>query len=258
MARIRLKNRNYVKKERVLSPPFWRTKGFWLAGGLAYAVWIYGLRRPVYLYLFGAPAAAEPTEAMGEAFEDVDGQEWQSSQIGGYGILYKIRKKYAVFGRIVYVDWYRNAVGTWFRSAMSRGVYLYDAVVPVDVSIVHGATAADGNWQKINFSHEERLLWTSYRFEDRPVFNQNEINNNHVIPASPNILRALKVVKKGESIYMEGYLADWKGTGEFSEYAFDTALTPGEISKEKAGGLPTGLCRQFYVTKISFGGYVFE
>lgn len=258
MARIRLKNRNYVKKERVLSPPFWRKKGFWLAGILAYAVWICGLRRPVYLHLYGMPAAAERITPMTEVFENVDRQECQSSKIGGYEILYKIRKKYIVFGRVVYIDWYRNAIGTWFRSAMSRGTYLYDAVVPVDVSVLHGATAADGNWQKIKFFHEERLLRTLYRFEDNPVLNQTEINNNHVIPASPNILRALKIVKNGEPVYMEGYLVDWKGTGDFAEYAFNTALTPGEFSKEKAGGLPTGLCRQFYVTKIVFDGFVFE
>lgn len=57
---------------------------------------------------------------------------------------------------------------------------------------------------------------------------------------------------------MKGYLVDWKGTGDFAEYAFNTALTPGGFSKEKAGGLPTGLCRQFYVTKIVFDGFVFE
>ena len=144
------------------------------------------------------------------------------------------------------------------REAAAQALEQCDGQVRPAALSLHGATAADGNWQKIKFFHEERLLRTLYRFEDNPVLNQTEINNNHVIPASPNILRALKIVKNGEPVYMEGYLVDWKGTGDFAEYAFNTALTPGEFSKEKAGGLPTGLCRQFYVTKIVFDGFVFE
>ena len=135
---------------------------------------------------------------------------------------------------------------------------MYDAVVPVDVSVIHGATAGESNWRKIKFSHEERLLWSSYLFKDNPIYNRDEINNNHVIPANQNILRALRIAKIGEPIYMEGYLIDWTGTGKYADYKFNTAVTPGEISKEKAAGLITGLCRQIFVTKIAFDGYAFQ
>ncbi|MBR1777274.1 MAG: hypothetical protein IJ752_01650 [Alphaproteobacteria bacterium] len=257
MARIRLKNKNYVKKERVVKPPVWQTKRFWLTVVLLYALWIFGLRRPVYQLFYGS-AAEQPVEQMAETWEETEGQQWQKTTAGGYEIRYKVRQKYTVLGRIVYVDWYQNFIGTWYRSAMSVGTYLYDAVVPVDVSVIHGATAAEDNWRKLKFSHEERLLWSSYRYGENTVFNRDEINNNHVIPASQNILRALKIVKIGEPVYIEGYLIDWTGTGKYADYKFNTAVTPGEFSKEKVGGLLTGLCRQIFVTKIAFGGYVFE
>ena len=257
MPRIRLKNKNYIKTERVIKPPVWQKMNFWLIIILVYVVWIYGLRRPVYQHLYGKPAEPLP-EQMVETWEDITDQDWQETTVNGYKIRYMVRKKYSVIGRIVYVDWYRNLIGTWYRSAMGKGVYLYDGVIPVDVSVIHGATAAENNWRKLKFSHEYRLLWSGYDPKNNPVYNRDEINNNHTIPASENILRALKIVKIGEPVYIEGYLVDWTGTGKYADFKINTALTAGEIAKEKAGGLLTGLCRQLFITKISFGGYTFE
>lgn len=256
MARIRLKNKNYVKKERIIKSPVWKTINFWLIVILVYAVWIYGLRRPVYMHLYGK-AAELPPEQMVETWEDITGQDWQETTVNGYKIRYMIRKKHSVVGRIVYIDWY-HLIGTWFRSAMNITHYLYDGVVPVDVSVIHGATAAEDNWRKYAFSHEYRLLKTRFKYKESPVYNHNEINNNHTVPASENILRALKIVKIGEPVYIEGYLIDWEGTGKYADFKITTAVTPGEVHKEKYGGEMAFKCRQIFVTKISFGGYSFE
>ncbi|MBR1945575.1 MAG: hypothetical protein IJ846_04720 [Alphaproteobacteria bacterium] len=255
MPRIRLKNKNYVKQIREIKPPVWQTKSFWLAIILLYAVWIYGLRRPVYQHLYGKPAEPLP-EQMVETFEDITGQDWQETTVNGYKIRYMIRKKHSVVGRIVYIDWY-HLIGAWYRAAMNITHYLYDGVALVDVSVIHGATAAEDNWRKLAFSHEYRMLVTKWR---NAVFNNNEVINNHTIPASENILRALKIVKIGEPVYIEGYLIDWKGTGKYADFEMDTAVTPGELhkAKEYGGALIAIKCRQFFVTKISFGGYSFE
>ena len=255
MPRVRLKNKNYVKQVREIKPPVWLTINFWLILVFVYAVWIYGLRRPVYQHLYGEPAEPLP-EQMVETWEDVTDQDWQETKVGRYKIRYMIRKKYSVVGRIVYLDWY-HFIGTWYRSAMNITHYLYDGVVPVDVSVIHGKTAAADNLSKLKFSHEYRLLLSRYKYG--AAYNYDEVNNNHTIPASKNILRALKIVKMGEAVYIEGYLIDWKGTGKYADFKINTAITPGEISKDKYGGyLFAGQCRQFFVTKISFGGYSFE
>ena len=256
MPRIRLKNKNYVKKVRVIKPPIWLTIKFWLIIFLVYAVWIYGLRRPVYQHLYGKQTESLP-EQMVETWEDIAGQDWQETTVNGYKIRYLIRKKHSVVGRIVYLDWY-NLIGAWYRSGMyGDDVYLYDRVAFVDVSVIHGTTAAENNWRKLKFSHEYRLLWS--RLKDRDaIYNPEERNNNHTIPASENIAHALKIVKIGEPVYIEGYLIDWEGTGKHSNFKINTAIAPGDLHKDKYGGLTTYLCRQFFVTKISFGGYSFE
>ena len=256
MPRIRLKNKNYVKQVREIKPPFWLTLRFWLTLVLVYVVWIYGLRRPVYLHLYGKKTEPLP-EQMVETWEDVTGQDWQETNVGRYKIRYMIRKKHSVVGRIVYIDWY-HFIGTWYRSAMNKDHYLYDGVVPVDVSVIHGEVAGEDNWRKLNFSHEYRMLVT--RVGENTIFKNDEVINNHTIPASENILRALKIVKIGEPVYIEGYLIDWKGTGKYADFEITTAAAPGELHKdEKYGGALIAIkCRQIFVTKISFGGYMFE
>ena len=257
MPRIRLKNKNYVKQVREIKSPFWLTIKFWLIIILIYVVWIYGLRRPVYQHLYGKPAEPLP-EQMVETWEDVAEQDWQETKVGRYKIRYMIRKKYSVVGRIVYLDWY-HFIGTWYRSAMYEGHYLYDGVMPVDVSVIHGAMAAEDNWRKYKYTHQYRMLVPYYKYKDNPIYVFGELNNNHTIPASKNILRALKIVKIGEPVYIEGYLIDWEGTGKYADFEITTAATSGEIHKDRYGGeLVSIKCRQIFVTKISFGGYTFE
>lgn len=217
-------------------------------------------RRPLYKYIWGTYSGVYPVVGS-ETFTPFGGSQlWMSADLGGYRIRYLLRRKYSVSGRVVYVDWNDGFWNTWYHSAANDGVKLYNAVAAVDVSIVHGATAEDGNWQKIKFDHEERgLMWT-YQYKDNPVVNNDEINNNHVIPATTAVRRAIAIMKTGEVVEMEGYLMDWKGTGKFGWFSIETATEPGELhSKQLYGGVPgAGFCRQFYVTKVCFDGYCFE
>lgn len=217
-------------------------------------------KRPLYQHLWGK-YTGEQVEIGEEKFERFpDNQSWNKAQIGGYDIKYVMRRKYSVKGRVVFVDWYDGAIKTWYHSAANEGVKLYNAVASVDLSLIHGATAKDGNWKKIKFDHEERGLIWSYKYADNPIVNDNEINNNHVIPANNAIKRAIAIMKVGDIVEVEGYLMDWKGTGEFSWFSIETATEPGQIhEKQLYGGRPgAGYCRQFYVTKITFDGYTFE
>ena len=217
-------------------------------------------KKTVYQFLWGE-YTGQQIEIGEEKFERFpDNQPWDKAQIGGYDIKYVMRRKYSVRGRVVFVDWYDGAIKTWYHSAANEGVKLYNAVASVDLSLIHGATAKDGNWKKIKFDHEERGLTWSYKYADNPIVNNHEINNNHVIPANLAIKKAIAIFKVGDIVEIEGYLMDWKGTGKFSQFNIETAKEPGDIhEKQLYGGRPgAGYCRQFYVTKITFDGYTFE
>ena len=197
---------------------------------------------------------------LSEDFYDLDNQPWQRISIGGYDIEYRLRTKYHVRGRIIWVDWNVGIISTWYHSAGKKGVKLYNSVAAVDVSIAHGATADPDNLKKIKFSHPKRAITYTFLYKDNPIINHDEINNNHIIPATPAIRRAIALLKKGDIAEFEGYLMDWKGTGKLSWFEIETATKRGDIhTKQLYGGIPgAGMCRQFYVTKITYKNHVFE
>lgn len=217
-------------------------------------------KRPLYMLIWGKPSSQKLSHTYEQFADIVPPQQWQETTISGYKIKYQLRKKYKVCGRVVWVDWNDGLINTWYHSAQRPSTKLYNAVAAVDVSIIHGATSADNNWNKIKFDHEERGLRYTYLYADNPIVNTDEINNNHVIPASSAIRRALAIIKKGEFVEMEGYLMDWKGTGKFANFNIKTATAAGDIHTEKlyGGRYGAGLCRQFYVTKVTINGYTFE
>ena len=221
---------------------------------------IFRFIKPIlYTYLWGKTTPIQLTTTF-ENFEDLGDLPWQRASINGYNIEYRLRTKYRVIGRIVWIDWNDGIINTWYHSAGKKGTKLYNAVASVDVSIVHGVTSDPDNLRKIKFRHSERALNYTYLYKDNPIVNNDEINNNHIIPASFAIRRAIAIMKKGDIAEFEGYLMDWKGTGEFSWFNIETATKRGDIhTKQLYGGIPgAGMCRQFYVTKIIYNGHLFE
>lgn len=230
-----------------------------LAVLVALFLWQNGLKKVTYCLLWGKYTGEHivPEGETFTAFPDTD--IWTPIRISGYDIEYRLRRKYTVRGRIVYIDWNDGILNTWYHGAGNKYTYLYNAVASIDVSVIHGKTAEDGNWQKIKFSHEERGLIWQYWGND-VIAKDDEINNNHVIPANHRIRHAIASLKKGDTVLLEGYLMDWRGTGEFSGMVMETAIAPGDIhQKILFGGRPgAGLCRQFYITAITANGYRFE
>jgi hypothetical protein len=219
--------------------------------------WNKYLKREVYKKLYAYPYNQELVVSDKDLIEKFDEKvETQEITVGGYDIKVEPVRHYAVTGRLVYVDRYNNFFGTYYRSAKKKWVYLYDAVVPLDLSIAHGKTAEPSNLAKMEFTHEYRFL--SSRWYDNVYFKQEEINNNHIIPGTNNVAKGLEILKQGDLIRIEGYLVNWSGTGEFDYFDINTAINPGEISKDKLGGNITGLCRQIVVTKLIVDGYGFE
>lgn len=221
---------------------------------------LFHLTKPILYSRLWGTSISDNTAEYTEYFEDLSNQPWQKTTISGYDIEYCLRAKYRVRGRIIWVDWNDGIINTWYHSAGKKGTKLYNAVAAVDISIAHGATSAPDNLRKIKFGHSERALFYTYLYKDNPIINSDEINNNHIIPATFAIRRAISLLKKGDVAEFEGYLMDWRGTGEFSWFNIETATKRGDIhTKQLYGGIPgVGMCRQFYVTKIIYKGFLFE
>ena len=219
----------------------------------------YLIKPILYSRIFGKPTNIIHTDTS-ESFEELGNLPWQQTTINGYQIKYRLRAKYHIIGRIIWIDWNDGLINTWYHSAGKQGTKLYNAIATVDISIAHGATSDPDNLRKIKFSHSERALNYTYLYKDNPIINHSEINNNHVIPASFAIRQAIAIMKKGDIAEFEGYLMDWQGTGKFSWFNIETATKSGDIhTRQLYGGIPgAGMCRQFYVTKIIYNGRLYQ
>lgn len=182
----------------------------------------------------------------------------ENARFGKYDVLINFRAEYQVVGRAVYVDVYDNSFYFGFKSKQQELNTLYNAVSPLDISLFIGETAQDGNWQKIKVGHEYRVLTWQWQRSDKVTVNMDEISNSHVIPANTAVRRGFDTIRKGDIVYLNGFLLDWNPLGEFEDINFKTALTAGEIADFKIGGRISGLCRYFYVTELAVGGYMFK
>lgn len=182
----------------------------------------------------------------------------ENARFGKYDVLINFRAEYQVVGRAVYVDVYDNSFYFGFKSKQQELNTLYNAVSPLDISLFIGETAQDGNWQKIKVGHEYRVLTWQWQRSDKVTVNMDEISNSHVIPANTAVRRGFDTIRKGDIVYLNGFLLDWNPLGEFEDINFKTALTAGEIADFKIGGRISGLCRYFYVTELAVGGYTFK
>ena len=235
-------------------------KALFFGAAISWAGWHFFLKRPFYQKLYGIPTSEQLEIWDKDAFIEMPTQKIIPLTIGGYNIEIQAIKRFKTVTRIVYVDRY-TPLGTWFRS--SEGASLYAKIVPQDVST---ATGTSGRYpQCFKYGHEYRLLETEfvdYGTTKCPVEifknSWDDISNNHSIAASPNVQHGLDILKAGDIAAIEGYAVYWNGTGNLRYQRFESAIVPGQISKQLAGGQKTGLCRQLLITKITFDGYTFE
>lgn len=125
-------------------------------------------------------------------------------------------------------------------------------ISPVDLAIVWGKLAETEYAPYITYSQSNR--WYFYQYKpDSPFENSYVIShssNNHIIPANENILEAVKTIRKGDRIVLEGFLVNIKGTYEGRPVTRTTSMT-----RKDTGD---GSCEIVYVTKIRIKTDVYE
>ena len=226
---------------------------------VCYAVWNYGGKRWLYQNLYGKKDDTPLQIEDFDHFYDLPKQPIQKVHINGFDIEVEIIKRFETTSRVTYIDRYTK-LGTWYRS--HEGATLYDAVVPQDISLASGETGR--NYHCFEFSHIYRAGgsfskykcegWWSVKF---PSFG-NDISNNHSIAANKTIQKGIDILKAGDIAHIEGFLIFWNGTGKLSYQRFESAITLNQVSDFIDNGQHPQLCRQLFITKLTFDGYTFE
>ncbi len=195
---------------------------------LLVAVYTFG-KVPLIQHIYGSKAEEFSKEPLFEQITMLPQEYKQAASFGKYEAVLSFRAEYQVTGRVVYVDIYDRSFYFGIKGSQQQLNALYNAVSPLDISLFIGETAADGNWQKIKVGHEYRVMTWRWSSADRATVNYDEVSNSHVIPASTAIRRGFDTIRKGDIVYMKGFLLDWNPVGEFADIDFKTALTPEKL-----------------------------
>lgn len=98
------------------------------------------------------------------------------------------------------------------------------------------------------------MRWYHYHYDaDSPLredYISRHSSNNHIIPADPNVRRAVLRLKIGAPALLEGFLVNVDGSYRGSPVWWNTSLTRDDTGAHS--------CEVFYVTRVTYGNKVYE
>jgi len=128
---------------------------------------------------------------------------------------------------------------------LSREDYRWDAgadLAPVDLALGWGAMSDQAVLDRIEVSQGARWYRTRYDYPapmaDRDIIRQS--GNMHMVPANAAVRARLKEIRRGDLVWLRGYLVD---ADHDSGFRWRTSL-----SREDTGD---GACELFYIERIT-------
>ncbi|CAN5210507.1 hypothetical protein BH09PSE6_BH09PSE6_11980 [soil metagenome] len=124
---------------------------------------------------------------------EVDGVEYQVKPVFDYEIdgLVVSEHDSASFFDIIHADW-------------------NDRINVVDLCVIWGANAADGAYEKMEFSSGQFVCY--YRTNDRDAAQPQyfrALSNNHLLTDDPRVAKRLRTVRVGDQIRLRGQLVEY-------------------------------------------------
>jgi hypothetical protein len=138
---------------------------------------------------------------------------------------------------------------------MSKESYSYGwmgKVVPIDLALAWGKLTEPQYDKHIDYRQADRYYFFEYDSEsplDAGYIGKHSANN-HIIPATENILKALKSIKKKQKVVLNGFLVFLTGTYKGEKVFWNSSLTRDDHGDNA--------CELFFVEKVRIGDYVYE
>lgn len=130
---------------------------------------------------------------------------------------------------------------------------IFSAFSPIDLTVFVGEMA--NNWNKYKIEHEKRGVVVFGR--NATSIDLNEWTHIRITPANENILKGFYTVKRGDDVYINGYLMDWKLVGGCNLSQAITARYFGE-KLTVSPGVFTYLLSHIWVDELNVNGYTFK
>ena len=123
---------------------------------------------------------------------------------------------------------------------------------PCDVAMAWGPLAQDGLYRRLHWSQDNRWYWWEYdaTWDRTDAWVARHSSNNHVIPATENLGRAARSLRKGELAELRGELVFVEGQKGEQHVSWHSSLT-----REDEGD---GSCELIYLRWLKVRGLVYE
>jgi len=128
-------------------------------------------------------------------------------------------------------------------------------VMPFDLALIWGRLTDPGMEKHLKIKHDStRMAWFRIDGNDSPVdmtYANSHGSNNHLIPASQNIFKAIDQEVKGRlQVVLEGFLVNVEGLSEGQSIKLGTSLTRTDTDR--------GACEVLYVTSLRIGDRIYQ
>jgi len=125
-------------------------------------------------------------------------------------------------------------------------------ISPADVALCWGKIAENGTYKRLKWSQGNR--WYFWHAGDDFGYNNDFVaqqsSNNHLIPATPNLAKAVKSLKEGDAVEMTGHLVDVAATRKSQNYWWNSS-----VSTMDRGD---GSCEVIYLTRLKVHGKIYQ
>lgn len=125
-------------------------------------------------------------------------------------------------------------------------------ISPADVALCWGRIAENGTYKRLKWSQGNR--WYFWRAGEDFGYSNDFIaghsSNNHLIPATPNLEKAMKGLKEGDAVELAGHLVDVAATKKSQSYWWNSSMTT-----EDRGD---GACEIIYLTRLKVHGRIYQ
>lgn len=123
---------------------------------------------------------------------------------------------------------------------------------PADVALCWGKLAENGTYRRLKWSQGNR--WYFWRAGEEFGYNNDFVaqhsSNNHLIPATPNLAKAVKGLKEGDAVELTGHLVDVTAVRKSESYSWNSS-----VSTTDRGD---GSCEIIYLTQVKAHGNIYR
>ena len=122
---------------------------------------------------------------------------------------------------------------------------------PADVALCWGKLAEGDLYKRLTWSQGNRWYYWRHdgRFPYDNAFVARHSSNNHIIPAAPQIAKALRLIKPGDAVEMRGYLVDIAGRKRSETVHWNSSTSTTDSGN--------GACEVLYLKALKVHGKIY-